>query len=240
MNYSIDPIATIKTPFKEKFGTPRQPGLVPSAVATIDFHQGFANSEAIRGLEEFSHVWLIFAFHLNWEEGWSPTVRPPRLGGNTRVGVYATRSPFRPNPLGLSVVKIITVREEGAKISIDVEGPDLIDGTPIFDIKPYIAYSDAIPEAQSSFASVAPPQRLTIVFSEEAQEALEEARGSNPELEQLLVETLQLDPRPAYKQKGDDARDYWTLIGGYDIRWNADGDNLAVTKIVPQAAMKSS
>lgn len=231
MSYSIEPIAIIRTPFKEKFGTPRQPGLTPSAVATIEFHDGFANSEAIRGLEEFSHLWLVFAFHLNWNEGWKPTVRPPRLGGNTRIGVYATRSPFRPNPLGLSAVKILAIKEDGAKISIDVEGPDLIDGTPIFDIKPYIAYSDAIPDAQSSFASVAPPPLLQVVFSEEAQKQLEVYRDASPKLERLLVEALQLDPRPAYKQKEADNRDYWTLIGGYDVRWSTAGQNLTVQTI---------
>ncbi len=166
MSYSLEPIAIIHSPFREKFVTPRQPGLTPSIRAQITFNPGFATPEAVRGLEDFSHIWLVFLFHQNWEKGWKPTVRPPRLGGNQRVGVYASRSPFRPNPIGLSAVKLLSINTDQASVSLEVQGADLIDGTPILDIKPYIPYGDSIPEATRGFAEEAPRPTLQVQFSE--------------------------------------------------------------------------
>ncbi len=145
--YSIEPIGIIETPYKEKFAVPRQPRLVPAAKARVKL-LGEANSpEAVRGLEQFSHVWLLFLFDQNLEAGWKPTVRPPRLGGNERIGVFASRSTFRPNGIGMSAVEMKSITKKGDQIYIDLGSVDLVDGTPIVDIKPYIPYSDAIPEA---------------------------------------------------------------------------------------------
>ncbi len=233
MLYPLEPIATIHSPFREKFTTPRQPGLTPSITATIRFHSGFATPEAARGLEGFSHLWLIFLFHHNWQKGWKPTVRPPRLGGNQRVGVYASRSPFRPNPIGLSAVKLLAINEERGEISLEVQGADLINGTPILDIKPYVAYSDSIPAACSGFAQETPGSPLKISFSDQAQQQLHSYRTESPELEIMLVEILTLDPRPAYRQNKEDEQEYGVLFDRYNVHWQVTGRELVVLDISP-------
>jgi len=219
MTYSLTPIATIASPYQEKFGTPRQSGLTPSVRARIVFLPEFATPEAVRGLAEFSHIWLLFIFHQNWQKGWQPTVRPPRLGGNKRVGVYASRSPFRPNPIGLSVVKLLAVDNREGEISLEVEGADLIDGTPVVDIKPYLGYADSIPAAVSGFASEAPRQLLDVVFSDQAISQLQALHSSKPLLEVMIRETLSLDPRPAYRPREDDDRTYGMELDGCNVRW---------------------
>ncbi len=231
MRYPLEAIATVRSPYREKFATPRQPGLVPSVTATIEFLPPFATPEAVRGLEGFSHLWLIFLFHHNWQKGWKPTVRPPRLGGNQRVGVYASRAPFRPNPIGLSAVKLLRINSGQGMISLDVEGADLIDGTPVFDIKPYISYSDSIPAARSGFAESAPGTPLAVVFSPAAQQQLNRFRSQSPELETMLSETLALDPRPAYRHNRDDAQHYGTRFDRYEVQWFVTGEQLIVTRI---------
>ena len=233
MLYPLEPIATIHSPFQEKFATPRQPGLAPSVTASIKFSPGFATPEAVRGLEGFSHLWLIFLFHQNWQKGWKPTVRPPRLGGNQRVGVYASRSPFRPNPVGLSAVKLLRINNEQGKISLEVQGADLIDGTPILDIKPYIAYGDSIPAANSGFASAAPGTPLKIIFSNQAQQQLSNYRSESPNLETMLTETLSLDPRPAYRRENKDDQKYGVLFDRYNVHWVVTGEELIVLSINP-------
>ncbi len=219
MNYPQTPIAVIASPYREKFGTPRQPGLTPSVQARIVFLPEFATPEAVRGLSEFSHIWLLFIFHQNWRQGWQPTVRPPRLGGNKRVGVYASRSPFRPNPIGLSAVKLLAVTCRDGEVALEVEGADLIDGTPIIDIKPYISYSDSIPGAVSGFAGEAPGQQLVVTFSEQAAAQLEALRKNKPRLEAMIRETIGLDPRPAYRRQESDNREYGMELDGCNVRW---------------------
>ena len=231
MEYPLEPIAEIHSPFREKFATPRQPGLTPSVTATIKFHPGFATPEAVRGLEGFSHLWLIFLFHQNWQKGWTPTVRPPRLGGNQRVGVYASRSPFRPNPIGLSAVKLLAIHNDHGEISLEVQGADLIDGTPIFDIKPYIAYGDSVPDARSGFADSKPPSPLRVSFSESARHQLQKIQTASPQLATMLTEILTLDPRPAYRQGKDDSQEYGVRFDCYDVRWKILGDELIVVNI---------
>jgi len=233
VNYPLEPIALIRTPFKEKFATPRQPGLTPSVHARIDFYPGFATPEAVRGLEGFSHLWLIFLFHQNWQKGWKPTVRPPRLGGNQRVGVYASRSPFRPNPVGLSAVKLLDIIIEKGNVSLQVEGADLIDGTPILDIKPYIPYGDSIPEARGGFAEETPRATLTVEFTEGARQQLDQYQNETPELEVMIRETLGLDPRPAYRRGTADLQEYRVLFDRYEIRWNIVEEKLIVSYIEP-------
>lgn len=226
----MEPIAVIHSPFREKFATPRQPGLTPSITATIRFKPAFCTAEAVRGLDGFSHIWLIFLFHRNLDQGWKPTVRPPRLGGNHRVGVYASRSPFRPNPIGLSAVRLLDIDIKGQDISLRVEGPDLIDGTPILDIKPYIPYGDCIPEASGGFADKA-PNRLEVVFSERARHQLEALEPVAPDLGRTLSETLALDPRPAYKRQDDDGRRYGVLFDRYNVHWKMEGGRVVVLRI---------
>lgn len=218
----MSPVAVIRTPFAEKFGVPRQPGLAPSAEGRIVFEKDFRNPDTLRGIGGFSHLWLIFGFHL--AEGWSPTVRPPRLGGNERVGVFASRSPFRPNPLGLSVVKFERVEitdDEGPVIY--VSGADLVDGTPIFDIKPYVAYSDSLPDAVSGFAGAAPETRLRVDFTPGVSEALE---IRFPGLSRLVIEVLEADPRPAFHD--DPGREYGMTLSGVNIRFRVAGTRCTV------------
>lgn len=233
MNYPLEPIALIRTPFKEKFATPRQPGLTPSVHAQIDFYPDFATPEAVRGLEGFSHLWLIFMFHQNWQKGWKPTVRPPRLGGNQRVGVYASRSPFRPNPIGLSAVKLLDIHVDKGHVSLQVEGADLIDGTPILDIKPYIPYGDSIPKAQGGFAEETPKGGLQVEFSAVARQQLNQYLSEAPRLELMIRETLSLDPRPAYRRGGEDLQEYGVRFDHYEIRWKNFQDKLIVSSIEP-------
>jgi len=232
MIYPLEPIAHIHTPFKEKFVTPRQPGLAPSVLGCIEFLPGFATPEAVRELDGFSHLWLIFLFHHNWQQGWKATVRPPRLGGNQRVGVYASRSPFRPNPIGLSAVKLISINNTKGKVTLEVEGADLIDATPILDIKPYLSYGDSIPEASGGFATKAPTASLEIEFSNNAQKQLSKFQLQTPLLETMLRETLSLDPRPAYRRYKDETmREYGVLFDRYEIRWRVQKTILTILEI---------
>ncbi|MCD6186766.1 MAG: tRNA (N6-threonylcarbamoyladenosine(37)-N6)-methyltransferase TrmO [Desulfuromusa sp.] len=232
MNYSLEPIAIVHSPFKEKFGTPRQPELAPSVHARIDFIPEFATPEAVRDLEGFSHLWLIFLFHQNWQKGWKSTVRPPRLGGNQRVGVYASRSPFRPNPIGLSAVRLLSINCDSGKVSLEVQGADLIDGTPILDIKPYIPYGDSIPDATGGFAEKAPKSTLQVDFSDLAKKQLALYQDETPELEIMLQETLSLDPRPAYRHNKEDSQEYGMLFDRYNVRWKVQGQQLIVLEIM--------
>ena len=208
---SLNVIATLRTCYTDKFGVPRQPGLVPSAWGIIEFEPAYRRAEAVRGIEEFSHLWLITQFHLVQEEPTSLTVRPPRLGGNQKRGVFATRSPFRPNRLTLSVVKLDRVELEGTTAPrLFVSGVDLVDGTPILDIKPYIRYADSIPDARSGFANEA-PQRLPVQWDCESRVP--------DDVRVIIVESLALQPQPAYHD--DAAREYATEISGWRVRWAA-------------------
>lgn len=231
MKFPLEPIALIHSPYKERFATPRQPGLTPSVTARITFYPQFVTPEAIRGLEGFSHIWIVFLFHQNWQKGWTPTVRPPRLGGNQRVGVYASRSPFRPNPIGLSAVKLLAIHNRNGKICLEVEGADLIDQTPVLDIKPYIPYGDSIPDAVGGFAREAPKKTLEIEFSQEALAQLLSYQQQTPGLEKMLRETLSLDPRPAYQQNSEEQQDYGVLFDCYNVRWTVRGACLTILKI---------
>lgn len=217
-------IARIENPYQEKFGIPRQSSLAEHVTSRIVFEPEYRIPEAFRGLEEFSHLWLLWCFSENAEAGWSPTVRPPVLGGNVRKGVFATRSPFRPNPIGLSCVKILSVvpdAPDGACIT--VAGADLMNGTPIYDIKPYIPYTDCRPEAQGSFAEENKDSRLEVLLPEEL-------AGSIPsELKEGLLELLSLDPRPRYQQ--DPERVYGCSFGGLEVHFQVEGGRLRVTDI---------
>lgn len=216
-------IAKIRTDFGSKFGIPRQPGLVPGLRGRIVFEPEYRNPDALRGLETFSHLWLLWGFSENVREDWSPTVRPPRLGGNTRVGVFATRASFRPNPLGLSAVKIESVEMSTAEGPvITVSGVDMLDGTPVYDIKPYIAYTDAIPDAVCGFATEA-PEKLAVQAGEQLLARLPE------EKRQSLLDVLSYDPRPHYHN--DPARVYGFSFAGFEVKFRVEGKTVILTDV---------
>ena len=219
----IHPIAHIESDFKEKFGIPRQAGLVDALEARIVFEPEYRDPEALHGIEGFSHLWLIWQFSAAVRSDWSPTVRPPRLGGNERIGVFATRSPFRPNSLGLSCVRLIRVEstpEQGS--TLIVGGADLMDGTPIFDIKPYVAYADSKPDAHSGFASEAPEVLKVSIPEEINQQIPVEKRAA-------LIGVLSEDPRPRYQH--DSERIYAMSFAGMNVKFRVDNDTVIVTDI---------
>ena len=217
-------IARIKSDFPEKFGIPRQSGLVENLEATIVFEPEFRNADALRGLEDFSHLWLIWQFSKAVRQEWSPTVRPPRLGGNTRMGVFATRSPFRPNAIGLSSVKILGIEHtEQYGTVIRVGGADLMDGTPIFDIKPYVPYSDCHPDAIGGFADEKRDYRLKVDFPAPLLAVLPTEKHA------AILEILAEDPRPAYQKDPD--RVYGFPFAGHEICFSVKDDTLTVLHI---------
>jgi tRNA-Thr(GGU) m(6)t(6)A37 methyltransferase TsaA len=212
---TLDPIGIVRSCFGGKFGVPRQPSLCPSAWGELVFHEGYRSQEAIRGIEGFSHLWLIFGFHETAGQGWNPTVRPPRLGGNRRIGVFASRSTFRPNGLGLSLVKlegIDNTASDGPVLLLG--GLDLLDGTPVYDIKPYLPYAEAVPDAAAGYADGEIP-RLRVEICAEAEE---DFRKLPVRAQSLIREALSLDPRPAVSS-GDSARVFGALLCGYDVRF---------------------
>jgi len=224
---TIDPIATVRSCFGGKFGVPRQPGLCPSAWGRLVFHEAYRSPEAVRGIEGFSHLWLVFGFHETVEQGWKPTVRPPRLGGNQRVGVFASRSTFRPNGLGLSLVRL-----EGVEMSTPdspvllLGGLDLLDGTPVYDVKPYLPYAESITDADAGFAGEEIPRLLVEVDSAAAEDfskLSERARA-------VLAEVLSLDPRPA-TQVADAGREFGAALCGHNVRFVVSGGVCRILRI---------
>ncbi|MBQ3002980.1 MAG: tRNA (N6-threonylcarbamoyladenosine(37)-N6)-methyltransferase TrmO [Clostridia bacterium] len=222
INMELKTIAHIRTAFPTKFGVPRQSGLAESLHARIVFDEPYRNAAALRGLEGFSHIWLIWLFSEAVREDWSPTVRPPRLGGNTRMGVFATRSPFRPNPIGLSCVKLVAI--EGNELV--VAGADLMDGTPILDIKPYLPYADARPDAAGGFAEPLREYALKIDFPETLMERVPE------ELRDGLCDVISQDPRPSYQD--DPERIYGFAFASLEIRFRVNEDTLTVLDVQKQ------
>ncbi|HCE2053039.1 TPA: tRNA (N6-threonylcarbamoyladenosine(37)-N6)-methyltransferase TrmO [Vibrio parahaemolyticus] len=227
--YSIEPIGIIETPYKEKFAVPRQPRLVPAAKARVKL-LGEANSpEAVRGLEQFSHVWLLFLFDQNLKAGWKPTVRPPRLGGNERIGVFASRSTFRPNGIGMSAVEVKGITKKGDQIYIDLGSVDLVDGTPIVDIKPYIPYSDAIPEAIGGYAGEE-PEKSNVTFSSQALAMLTK-RSDTQYVQSVIEQVLAQDPRPAYKKNKPDTKEYAVNLFDLNVKFSVNSNLITVTAI---------
>ena len=223
-NVNIQVIARMRSDFPTKFGIPRQSGLVEDLRSTIVFEPEFRNADALRGIEGYSHLWLIWQFSEAARTEWSPTVRPPRLGGNTRMGVFATRSPFRPNSLGLSSVRLLGVEQtDDEGMVIHVAGADLMDGTPIFDIKPYIPYGDCHPDATGGFTDTAGEFLLNVDFPEELLKKLPEEKRS------AAIGVLSHDPRPSYQRKPD--RIYGLTFAGFDIRFKVADDDLTVVDV---------
>lgn len=230
-NFNYQPIAVIHSPYKEKFAVPRQPGLAPSAKAELEMLAPYDDINAFKGLDEFSHLWLVFQFHKNEQTSWSPTVRPPRLGGNKRVGVFATRSPNRPNSIGLSLVEFHGISQRDGKIYLALSNIDLVDGTPIMDIKPYLPYADSILEATAGFAQSIPEASLSVIFSENAQQQLSQLPVLYQDLQQLIGEVLQQDPRPAYKKSKADEKIYAMLLSDFNIKWQCQSGICLVLSI---------
>lgn len=226
MDVTIQPIARMRSDFPTKFGIPRQSGLVEELHSTIVFEPEFRNPDTLRGIEGFSHLWLIWQFSEAVRDHWSPTVRPPRLGGNTRMGVFATRSPFRPNNLGLSCVKLLGIEQTAENGTVlHVAGADLMDGTPIFDIKPYIPYSDSHPDALGGFTDTASDFILRVDFPKELLLRLPEGKRA------AAIAVLSHDPRPSYQRKP--GRVYGLSFAGFDIRFTVEGSELTVIELSP-------
>ena len=218
---NIKPIAHVRTCYGEKFGVPRQSGLVDEAWGQLVFEPEYRQLDAIRGLDGFSHLWLVFIFHHTSHKEWKPTVRPPRLGGNQKVGVFASRSPFRPNPIGLSCFKIekIDLLDPLAPI-IHLSGVDLVDGTPVIDIKPYVPYADCLPNASEGFAH-GPPPPLALHWQNDMDANIDSAS------KRLIEKSLSMDPRPAY-QNDDQQREYGCLIDGLNVRWTVQNNTVLI------------
>ena len=223
--FTMKPIAHIRSDFAEKFGIPRQSGLVDALEATVVFEPEYRNPDALRGLEAFSHIWLLWVFDRAVRPGWSPTVRPPRLGGNTRMGVFATRSPFRPNPIAMSCVALAGLEQTAEGTVLRVRGADLADGTPILDIKPYLPYADSRPEALGGFAAEPAGASLVVEIPPSLLEKIP------PERVDALRGVLAQDPRPHYQR--DPRRVYGFPFAGLEVRFTVAGDCLTVREIVP-------
>jgi len=229
--YPCRPVAILRSPFKEKFGIPRQPGLIPEIEGRLVFVPPYDRPEAVEGLAGYSHVWLLWVFHQAIRDAWSPMVRPPRLGGNRKVGVFASRAPYRPNPIGLSVARLKRVIAGPAGVELILGGVDLVDGTPVLDVKPYVPYVDAIPDARGGFAPEAPVAALAVRFTGQAQARIA-GRGDAAALSALITRLLELDPRPAYQ---DDApgREYGMRLYDFDLRWRVVDGVAEVLDLVP-------
>ena len=223
MNMKV--IARIYNDFPSKFGIPRQSGRIKELTGKIVFEKEFRNDEALRGIEQFSHLWLIWEFSESVQEQWSPTVRPPRLGGNERIGVFASRSPFRPNPIGISCVKLerIEKTEKDGTVLI-VSSADLMSGTPIYDIKPYIPYTDCVTDAAGGYAEEHSGYKAEVEIPQKLLEKLPENKRA------ALIEVLRDDPRPAYQQ--NEERDYGFSFAGFEIKFRAKGSKITVTDII--------
>jgi tRNA (adenine37-N6)-methyltransferase len=228
---SLKQVATLRSPYKQKFAIPRQPNLVREAIGEIVFEPEFADPNVLRGLEQFSHLWLLFMFHETAAQGWSPTVTPPRLGGSTKVGVFASRSTFRPNPIGLSVVEFLDYQQQGPTLVLRVRGIDLLDGTPIVDIKPYLPYADTVPGARGGYAPEAPATQLRVIFTEAAHAQLLPHLAERPELERFITAVLQQDPRPAVHVKQGEERAYAMFLHELNIRWQVAEGVCTVTAV---------
>ncbi|HRD49333.1 MAG: tRNA (N6-threonylcarbamoyladenosine(37)-N6)-methyltransferase TrmO [Candidatus Competibacter sp.] len=229
--FPFTPIGFIHSCFRQKFGIPRQPGLVPAARATLELLPPYAQPEVVRGLEGFSHLWLLFVFHGVPIGHWQPTVRPPRLGGNRRLGVFATRSTFRPNPIGLSAVALERIEISKGRVALHLAGADVLDGTPVLDIKPYLPYADRIVDATGGFADAVPARLSAVEFNPTA--AAFCAAGPHGDLRELIAQILRQDPRPAYQQTDSAPRQYGMTLYDCEVRWEVRDGMAYVLEIRP-------
>jgi tRNA-Thr(GGU) m(6)t(6)A37 methyltransferase TsaA len=225
-------IGVVHSCFTDRFGIPRQPGLVTAADAWLELYPAYAREEALQGLSGFSHVWLIFVFHTCLGAGWKPTVRPPRLGGRKKVGVFASRSPFRPNPIGISAVELVRIERRQTGPVLHLRGADLLDGTPVLDLKPYVPYADAIPSANAGFAAEPPGVDWAIQFTDEAEHqiALADPAGKR-HLRKLIVQILRQDPRPGYMERYPKRTEFGMRLCELEVSWRLENGRAVVSSV---------
>ncbi len=229
--FVFDPIGVIHSCFPEKFGIPRQPGLAPAARASLEIVPPYDRDEAFRELGTFSHVWIVFVFHAIPAGKWRPTVRPPRLGGNRRAGVFATRSGFRPNPIGISAVALEGLRRHRGKLLVDLSGIDVLDGTPVLDIKPYLPYADTLPGASGGFAGRPPAATTAVAYTAGARIDADRLEREHPGFTQLLEQVLAADPRPAYAEADTTRTRFGLRLYTANIRWRVHEGTIVVEAI---------
>ena len=226
---ALDPIGIVHSPFKEKFGIPRQPGLIPSVPGAIELLPPYAHVDAVRGLDGFSHIWVLFLLHAVPETHMKLTARPPRLGGNTRIGVFASRTTHRPNRIGQSVVRLDAIESTPEGVRLRISGHDLLDRTPVLDIKPYLPYADIVIDASSAYANAAPLDVLEVEWTAEAAHLAAEAnQDAGWDLRGVIDAMLRLDPRPAYRAEQADASEYGMRVDRYDVRFEARANRVRV------------
>ncbi|EEQ11424.1 hypothetical protein ymoll0001_31040 [Yersinia mollaretii ATCC 43969] len=224
----------IRSPYKEKFAVPRQPGLIEDGGGELQLLAPYNQPEAVRGLSDFSHLWVMFVFHQTMDGGWRPTVRPPRLGGNARMGVFATRSTFRPNPIGMSLIELKGVRCQGGEVILELGSLDLVDGTPVIDIKPYLPFAESQPQARAGFAQSAPDANMPVCFSTTAEQQLAQQQQRHPNLRRFITQVLAQDPRPAYRKEDNESREYAVLLLEFNVRWRVIDRQTEVLSIDPR------
>ncbi len=232
--FQFEQIGVIRSPYKEKFAVPRQPGLVKSGGGELHLIAPYNQADAVRGLEAFSHLWVLFIFHQTMEGGWRPTVRPPRLGGNARMGVFATRSTFRPNPVGMSLVELNGIRCQKDQVILELGGLDLVDGTPVVDIKPYLPFTEALPDARASYAQQAPQADMPVYFTDALAAELVHLEKRYPRLREFIVDVLAQDPRPAYRKEEDAGKAYAVWLLDFNVRWRVTDSGFEVFALEPQ------
>ena len=231
--FTFPAIGVLHSCFQAKFGIPRQPGLIPEATGAIQLLPPYDQPNTVRGLEDFSHLWVLFVFHEALRESWKATVRPPRLGGDRRIGVFASRSPFRPSPIGMSVVRLRGIRCRGGKVVLDIDGVDILDNTPVLDLKPYLPYADIVPAATGGFAPEAPAsEALPTSFTPTAEAQAAALEKRLPGFRELARKVVSADPRPAYQR--EPGRVYGVFLHEYEVVWEA-GENSAVIVAVNRA-----
>lgn len=232
--FAFAQIGVIHSPWKEKFAVPRQPGLVQDGTGELHLLPPYNQAEAVRGLEAFSHLWVLFVFHQTMAGGWRPTVRPPRLGGNARMGVFATRSTFRPNPIGMSLVELKGIRCEKQQVILQLGSLDLVDGTPVVDIKPYLPFAEALPDARAGFAQQAPEAAMPVRFSALALAQIQQQQTNHPHLARFISDVLAQDPRPAYRKGEAVDREYAAWLLDFNVRWRIDETGTEVIALDPR------
>ncbi|HAT3928384.1 TPA: tRNA (N6-threonylcarbamoyladenosine(37)-N6)-methyltransferase TrmO [Citrobacter koseri] len=233
-SFQFEQIGVIRSPYKEKFAVPRQLGLVKSADGELHLVAPYNQADAVRGLEAFSHLWVIFVFHQTMAGGWRPTVRPPRLGGNARMGVFATRSTFRPNPVGMSLVELKEIVCQKEKVILKLGSLDLVDGTPVIDIKPYLPFAESLPGAMASYAQQAPVAEMHVSFTADIDQQLSRLEQRYPQLKTFIGEVLAQDPRPAYRKGEETGKTYAVWLHDFNVRWRVTEEGFEVFALEPR------
>lgn len=233
-HFQFEQIGVIRSPYKEKFAVPRQPWLVKSVNGELHLLSPYNQADVVRGLEAFSHLWVIFVFHQTMEGGWHPTVRPPRLGGNARMGVFATRSTFRPNPVGMSLVELKGVVCQKDLVILQLGSLDLVDGTPVIDIKPYLPFAESLPNATASYAQQAPQAEMSVSFTDEIEQQFPALEKRYPLLKTFIRDVLAQDPRPAYRKGEETGKNYAVWLHDFNVRWRVTETGFEVFALEPR------